>query len=152
MSTSYTGSHSGSQSGPAENSASVVSSTRCSGRLASRTMPTGVCGWRAAAGDFVVTFYNPRSRDRDWQLGKALALLAAARHPQTPVGIVREASRPEQRVLLTTLAEFSAGPDCDPEYDPEYDVDMRSVVVVGSSTSHVVAGRMVTPRGYRWQS
>lgn len=106
----------------------------------------------AAAGDFVVTFYNPRSRDRDWQLGKALALLAVARHPQTPVGIVREASRPEQRVLLTTLAEFSAGPDCDPEYDPAYDVDMRSVVVVGSSTSHVVAGRMVTPRGYRWQS
>jgi cobalt-precorrin 5A hydrolase/precorrin-3B C17-methyltransferase len=40
----------------------------------------------AADGDFVVAFYNPRSRGRDWQLPKALAILAAARPPSTPVG------------------------------------------------------------------
>jgi cobalt-precorrin 5A hydrolase/precorrin-3B C17-methyltransferase len=94
----------------------------------------------AADGDFVVTLYNPRSRGRDWQLDKALGILAAARPPGTPVGVVREATRPDEQVTLTTLAEL----------DPTT-VDMRSLVVVGSSTTQLIAGRMVTPRGYRWQ-
>ncbi len=94
----------------------------------------------AAAGDFVVTFYNPRSADRDWQLGAALAILAEHRQPGTPAGIVRDAYRPGQWVQLTTLAEL----------DPAA-VDMRSVVIVGSTSTFNVAGRMVTPRGYRWQ-
>jgi cobalt-precorrin 5A hydrolase / precorrin-3B C17-methyltransferase len=93
----------------------------------------------AAEGDFVVTFYNPRSRGRDHQLADALDLLRAHRPAGTPVGLVREASRPEQRVRLTTLADVR----------PE-DVDMLTVVVVGSSQTVELAGRMVTPRGYRW--
>jgi cobalt-precorrin 5A hydrolase/precorrin-3B C17-methyltransferase len=95
----------------------------------------------AAEGDLVVTFYNPRSRDRGWQLSKALALLAEHRPPTTPVGVVRNASRPGQRVTLGTLADL----DVDA-------VDMLSVVVVGSTNTRVVAGRMVTPRGYRWMA
>ncbi|MFC8298193.1 precorrin-3B C(17)-methyltransferase [Micromonospora orduensis] len=95
----------------------------------------------AAEGDFVTLFYNPRSRARDWQLGTALGILAAHRPPQTPVGVVRNASRPGERVHLATLATL----------DPEV-VDMYSVVVVGSSDTRLVAGRMVTPRGYRWRS
>jgi len=94
----------------------------------------------AAAGDFVVIFYNPRSADRDWQLGAALAILAEHREPSTPAGIVRNAYRPGQRVLLTTLAEL----------DPAA-VDMHSVVIVGSTSTLNVARRMITPRGYRWQ-
>jgi len=94
----------------------------------------------AAAGDFVVIFYNPRSDDRDWQLGAALAILAEHREPTTPAGIVRNAYRPGQRVLLTTLAEL----------DPAA-VDMLSVVIVGSTSTLNVACRMITPRGYRWQ-
>lgn len=93
----------------------------------------------AAAADLVVCFYNPRSRGRGWQLGHALALLAAHRAPETPVGYVREATRPDQRITLTTLDAA----------DPA-EVDMRTVVIVGSSQSRVVAGRFVTPRGYRW--
>lgn len=93
----------------------------------------------AAGGDFVVTFYNPRSRGRDWQLAKALGILAGHRPPGTPVAIVREASRPDESVHLGTLA------DVDIE-----DADMRSVVIVGNSNTRVVAGRVVTPRGYRW--
>ncbi|CAG6393970.1 precorrin-3B C(17)-methyltransferase [Streptomyces cocklensis] len=95
----------------------------------------------AAEADLVVTFYNPRSRGRHWQLPKALALLADHRSPATPVGVVREASRPDQEVTVTTLAGV----------DPST-VDMVSVVVVGNTASRVVAGRMVTPRGYRWQA
>ncbi len=40
----------------------------------------------AAEADLVVTFYNPRSRGRDWQLPKALAVLAGHRAPATPSG------------------------------------------------------------------
>jgi cobalt-precorrin 5A hydrolase/precorrin-3B C17-methyltransferase len=94
----------------------------------------------AAEGDFVAVFYNPRSKDRDWQLGAALEILAAHRDPGTPVGVVHDAFRPGQRVLITTLAEA----------DPSV-ADMTSVVIVGSASTRIIAGRMVTPRGYRWQ-
>jgi len=94
----------------------------------------------AAEGDFVVAFYNPRSQDRDWQLGAALEILARHRAPETPVGVVHDAFRPGQRVLVTTLAGA----------DPAV-ADMRSVVIVGSASTRIIAGRMVTPRGYKWQ-
>jgi cobalt-precorrin 5A hydrolase / cobalt-factor III methyltransferase / precorrin-3B C17-methyltransferase len=94
----------------------------------------------AAEGDFVVCFYNPRSPARGGHLAKALALLAAHRGPDTPVGMVTEASRPGQRAVVSTLAEF----------DPAQ-AGMRTLVVVGSSATRIIAGRMVTPRGYRWR-
>ncbi|MGW2619832.1 precorrin-3B C(17)-methyltransferase [Streptomyces sp. NPDC001500] len=94
----------------------------------------------AAEADLVVTFYNPRSRGRDWQLPKALSILAGHREPATPVGVVRNASRPDGTSRLTTLAEL----------DPAW-VDMMTVVTVGNTATRAVAGRMVTPRGYRWQ-
>ncbi|MFI1167829.1 precorrin-3B C(17)-methyltransferase [Streptomyces sp. NPDC020801] len=94
----------------------------------------------AAEADLVVTFYNPRSRGRDWQLPKALAILAGHREPATPVGAVRNASRPDESSRLTTLAEL----------DPAT-IDMMTVVTVGNTATRAIAGRMVTPRGYRWQ-
>lgn len=96
-----------------------------------------------AAADLVVCLYNPRSRRRTAQFDEALAILTGHRPPGTPVGVVRDASRPGQRVTRTTLAELAAAPDI---------VDMRSVVVVGSSRTVLVGGRMVTPREYRWLS
>ncbi|MGW3650675.1 precorrin-3B C(17)-methyltransferase [Streptomyces sp. NPDC000878] len=94
----------------------------------------------AAEADIVVTFYNPRSRGRDWQLPKALAVLGAHREPTTPVGVVRNASRPDESSRVTTLAGL----------DPAT-VDMMTVVTVGNTATRNIAGRMVTPRGYRWQ-
>ncbi|MDQ3965039.1 MAG: precorrin-3B C(17)-methyltransferase [Actinomycetota bacterium] len=91
----------------------------------------------AALGDFVVSLYNPRSKGRDWQLGKAREILLEHRPPDTPVGIVKDAYRPTQEITLTDL--FSLRPE---------DVDMLTVVVVGNSQTRLVAGRMVTPRGY----
>jgi len=91
----------------------------------------------AAEGDFVVSLYNPRSKGRDWQLGKVKEMLLGYRPPDTPVGIVRDAYRPTQQVSLTDLASLH----------PE-SVDMLTIVVVGSSQTKIVAGRMVTPRGY----
>jgi len=95
----------------------------------------------AAEADIVVTFYNPRSRGRDWQLPKALTILAEHREPTTPVGVVRNASRPDESSRLTTLAAL----------DPAW-VDMMTVVTVGNTATRDIAGRMVTPRGYRWQA
>ncbi|MFJ2610163.1 precorrin-3B C(17)-methyltransferase [Streptomyces sp. NPDC087425] len=94
----------------------------------------------AAEADLVVTFYNPRSRGRDWQLPKALAILAEHREPRTPVGVVRNASRADESSRLTTLGVL----------DPAW-VDMMTVVTVGNTATREIAGRMVTPRGYRWQ-
>ncbi|HJQ28209.1 MAG TPA: precorrin-3B C(17)-methyltransferase [Rubrobacter sp.] len=91
----------------------------------------------AAEGDFVISLYNPRSKGRDWQLGKAREILLRHRPPETPVGMVKDAYRPTQEAVLTDLASLR----------PE-DVDMLTIVIVGSSRTRIVAGRMVTPRGY----
>jgi cobalt-precorrin 5A hydrolase / precorrin-3B C17-methyltransferase len=93
----------------------------------------------AADGDLVTCFYNPASRKRDWQLRRALELLAARRPPGTPVGWVRDASRTGQAASISTLAEF----------DPMV-ADMHTLVIVGSSRTRIQAGRMVTPRDYKW--
>lgn len=112
----------------------------CSVSLSDLLTPWAVIERRlraAAAGDFVVALYNPRSKGRDWQLGKVKGILLEHRPPDTPVGVVKDAYRPEQRVVLTDLASLRSE-----------DVDMLTVVIVGSSQTRIRAGRMVTPRGY----
>jgi cobalt-precorrin 5A hydrolase/precorrin-3B C17-methyltransferase len=94
-----------------------------------------------AGADLVLCLYNPRSRTRTRQFDEALALIAEHRSADTPVGVVRDASRPAERVVHTTLGALAAGPSL---------VDMRSVVLVGSSRTTAAHGRMVTPREYRW--
>ena len=93
----------------------------------------------AAAGDFVVALYNPRSRRRDWQLLEAREILLRSRPDQTPVGLVREAYREDQRITVTDLGGLGKQAD---------EVDMFTTVIVGNSNSYVLNGKMVTPRGY----
>ncbi len=93
----------------------------------------------AAAGDFVVALYNPRSQRRDWQLLEARRILLEHREGKTPVGLVREAYREQQGVALTDLAGLESRAD---------EVDMFTTVIIGNSTSYVLNGKMVTPRGY----
>ena len=112
----------------------------CSVSLSDLLTPWGVIEGRvraAAEGDFVASLYNPRSKGRDWQLGKVKEILLEHRPPDTPVGIVKDAYRPTQQIILTDLASLR----------PE-DVDMLTIVLVGSSQTRIVGGRMVTPRGY----
>lgn len=90
-----------------------------------------------AAADIALAIYNPRSARRDWQLRRAQEVLLAHRPPATPVGIVRNATRPGQTTVITTLDHLLDHP-----------VDMLTVVVVGSSQTVVMGGRMVTHRGY----
>lgn len=91
----------------------------------------------ALGADFVVVIYNPRSRRRADHLEKALAIAARYRGPETPVGLVRQAYRPDQQVSVTPLAAF----------DPAT-VDMLSIVIIGNGATGMVGNRMVTPRGY----
>ncbi|MEW5775059.1 MAG: precorrin-3B C(17)-methyltransferase [Thermodesulfobacteriota bacterium] len=91
----------------------------------------------AVGADFVLVIYNPRSRKRDWQLPRALEIVARLRGPRTPVGLVRNAFRPGQAVLAAELADL----------DPAQ-VDMLSILVVGNSATRLAEGRMITPRGY----
>jgi len=112
----------------------------CSISLSDLLTPWGVIQARVKAvgeGDFVVSLYNPRSKGRDWQLGKVKEILLRYRPPDTPVGVVKDAYRPTQQIILTDLASLR-----------QEDVDMLTIVLVGSSQTRLVAGRMVTPRGY----
>ena len=93
----------------------------------------------AARSDFVVALYNPRSRERDWQLLEARRILLDHRSGGTPVGIVRDAYRPNQRVTVTDLQHLDDHADA---------IDMVTIVVVGNSSTQLDHGFMVTPRGY----
>jgi cobalt-precorrin 5A hydrolase / precorrin-3B C17-methyltransferase len=93
-----------------------------------------------AEAELVVSLYNPRSTRRTWQLERALEILGKHRSPECPVAIAADVGRPGERVVRTTLGAMGRG--------VVEAVDMLSLVVVGSSTTRWVAGRMVTPRGY----
>ena len=93
----------------------------------------------AAAGDFALCLYNPSSHKRADYLRRACdILLAAGKDPETVCGWVRNIGREGQTSHLCTLAELR-----------DEQVDMFTTVFVGSSTTREIAGRMVTPRGYR---
>ncbi len=78
----------------------------------------------AAQADLVLAFYNPISRSRPWQLGVALDIVRRHRDGQTPVVLGRDIGRPGQTLKVVSLAELQ----------PEM-VDMRTMVLVGSSTT-----------------
>jgi cobalt-precorrin 5A hydrolase/precorrin-3B C17-methyltransferase len=95
----------------------------------------------AAEGDFIVALYNPASRRRQEQLGRARDLLLAGRPAETPVILARNLGRAGEAVQTITLGELV----------PER-VDMLTLVLIGSSRTRLIrrgAGHWVyTPRGY----
>ena len=93
----------------------------------------------AAYGDFVIAIYNPRSRRRRKQIAEAREILLKHRKADTPVGIVRNASRPDEQSAIATLG------DLDEHFER---IDMFTTLVIGNSTTYIHGGRMVTPRGY----
>jgi adenosylcobyric acid synthase len=92
----------------------------------------------AARADFVVTIYNPRSKSRRTQIEEAQNILLAHRPADTPAGIVRNACREGETVVVTTLGRLL-----------DHEIDMTSIVLIGNASSFIdAAGRIVTPRGY----
>jgi cobalt-precorrin 5A hydrolase/precorrin-3B C17-methyltransferase len=78
----------------------------------------------ASQADLALAFYNPISRSRPWQLGRALEIVRQHRSPDTPVTLGRDIGRPGQTLRIITLGELT----------PEQ-VDMRTMVLIGSSTT-----------------
>jgi precorrin-3B C17-methyltransferase len=91
-----------------------------------------------ARADLVVALYNPRSKTRVRQLEEAVEILRAARPGLTPVGVVTAAGHDGQSRFVTDLAHVL-----------EARIGMRSIVIVGNSTTRLLDGWMVTERGYR---
>ena len=97
----------------------------------------------ATLADLALAFYNPISRARPWQLGRALDIVRQQRTPDTVVVLGRDIGRPAEALTVTTLGELT----------PEQ-VDMRTMVIIGSSTTRRFAksgseGEWVyTPRSY----
>ena len=91
----------------------------------------------ATAADFVLVLYNPASRRRMEQIKEAQGIMLAGRSGTTPVGLMKNAARPGQSVVLTDLAHLL-----------EQEIDMFTTVVVGNSTTFRVQDCLVTPRGY----
>jgi cobalt-precorrin 5A hydrolase/precorrin-3B C17-methyltransferase len=96
----------------------------------------------AAEGDFVISFYNPRSLKRTDQIVKAFDILRPHRKPETPVVLASNLGRPEEKVRIIRFEDFRAE-----------DGDMLTLVMVGSSQSKAFKrgdGQTYayTPRGY----
>ena len=92
----------------------------------------------AAEADFVIALYNPASRARPTQLAQAFSLLRHVKAEATPVLFVRAAGTAEASVVSTTLAEADASA-----------ADMRTLVIVGASTTRRVGRWIYTPRRER---
>ncbi len=97
----------------------------------------------AAQADLVMAFYNPISRARPWQLDRALDIVRAHRAADTVVVLGRDIGRPGATLTTTTLGALRSE-----------QVDMRTMVIVGSSTTRRFAiGNarewVYTPRWYR---
>jgi precorrin-3B C17-methyltransferase len=92
----------------------------------------------AAQGDFVTALYNPRSKRRVTQLEAAVEIFKRYRPATAPAGIVTAAGADGERTVITTLDQVL-----------EQEIGMRTVVIIGNSTSHCDGAWLVTPRGYR---
>ncbi|ECB9662389.1 precorrin-3B C(17)-methyltransferase [Listeria monocytogenes] len=91
----------------------------------------------AAMADFVVCFYNPRSKGRANHLANAFQKMMEYKSGDTVVGIVKDVGRKEERKIITTMRDI--------DYEL---VDMTTMVIVGNKETYVKSGKMITPRGY----
>ncbi len=117
----------------------------CAISLSDRLKPWEIVARRldaAAAADFALALYNPLSSQRQWQLDEARTILLRHRTPETPVVLARDIGGPTERHKIVALGDLRAR-----------DVDMRTVVLVGSSVTRAFDasdGRrfVYTPRTY----
>jgi precorrin-3B C17-methyltransferase len=90
-----------------------------------------------AEADLVVALYNPKSKKRVSQLVEAAEIFRKVRPGSTPVGVCDSISLDGERIVITTLDKFL-----------EEDIAMRTTVIIGNSSSKIIDGRFVNPRGY----
>lgn len=91
-----------------------------------------------AQGDFVVALYNPKSKKRVTQIEEIREIMLKFKDPQTPVGIVNNATREKEYAIISNLNDFT-----------KETIDMFSLVIIGNSNTYVEDGKIITPRGYK---
>lgn len=91
----------------------------------------------AAQGDFVIGLYNPKSHKRIHHIEEIREIMLKHKDPKTPVGIVNNASRENETMVISDLENFT-----------KEDINMFSMVIIGNSKTFAKDGFMVTPRGY----
>ncbi|WP_332685448.1 precorrin-3B C(17)-methyltransferase [Bosea sp. (in: a-proteobacteria)] len=80
--------------------------------------------------DFVIALYNPISKARPWQLGKALELALEVRAPETPVIFARAIGRADEALRILSLAEAA---------EAASSADMATLVLIGASGTRLIA-------------
>lgn len=92
----------------------------------------------AVEADFVIILYNPSSKSRKQQIKKVNDILLEYKDHKTPVGIVWNAKREGQKVVITTLEKML-----------NYEIDMSATIIIGNSSTFVFDSYMITKRGYK---
>jgi len=95
-------------------------------------------GW-SQMGEFVICFYNPSSKKRGDYLKKACGIVLKHREAGTMCGFVKNIGREGETGTVLTLEELR-----------DTQVDMFTTVFIGNSQTREIAGKLVTPRGYKY--
>jgi len=90
-----------------------------------------------ASADLVVALYNPRSKKRIKHLDEAANIFCKYRPLSTPVGVATSVGTEDEKIVISDLEHFR-----------EEEIGMRSIVLVGNTTSRRMGNWLVTPRGY----
>ncbi len=91
----------------------------------------------ALMGDFVVAIFNPQSSERNWQLKKTIDMFLKFRSKSTPVLVARQVGRNQQQKRFFNLNEI-----------PFAEIDMLSIIIIGNSSTRLIDGNLISPRGY----
>jgi len=91
----------------------------------------------AAASDFVICLYNPKSHGRPDYINEALSMIMSYQGTNLWVGLAKDVGREGERTIVSKIDEV--------DYDL---IDMTTVVIVGNSNTRNIGGKMITPRGY----
>ena len=92
----------------------------------------------AAEGDFVIALFNPKSKSRPNYIDDVQKILLNYRADSTPVGIVTNAGRIDERKIISTLKDFT-----------REEINMFTLILIGNSKTFIKSNFMVTPRGYK---
>lgn len=93
----------------------------------------------SAEADMSIVLYNPKSKKRRDYLDKAVDTILEFRSPDTPSGYVKMIGREGEITKICKLTDLKNN----------YEIDMFTTVFIGNSTTEIINGKIVTPRGYK---
>ncbi len=93
---------------------------------------------KASEADLSIVLYNPASHGRPDHLKRACEILMKTLPKDHPCAVARNIGREGEERFFMNLKELA-----------EFPADMFCTVFIGNSTTKMINGNMVTPRGYR---